>query len=502
MNKKACSVLTADIGAGSGKVFAASFDGERIHLRRVYRFSTAPLVVERHLFNDIEAIYRHIITGFQSALAQGAEVPEPLCAAVDTFGNDYVLVHDNGQQMLRPFNYRDTRTLDVLSNTCQEEQLHNYRISGILPAPSMAQYQLFCDAARLNVRERESPGMFLMLPDYFRYRLTNERTSEYTISSTTGMVDVRARDWSESLIDMSHFRRDYFLPLHEPGQLEGIVTDSSLKTSGGGHIHCARVPGHDSACAVIPVPMEADALFLSSGSWFILGMEAAVPYTSDEAFRAGISNQGFLNGRFRVVKPMPGLWIMQKCLDEWRKDKPELDFDSIEQMAANYTGPVPYINVQQPEFSSPGGMLDKIRGYCRATAQELPDTMAGIARSIYAGLALQCKMAVHQLDQLSGIRHNRIYLVGGGAMDSLLAAMIADVTSLMVLAGFPDAAAAGNALMQFVALGSLQDLDQARQVAMNSFSFRRYEPHEDGFWNEIHNKAMKIEERGGYEKLS
>ena len=501
MNKKSCSVLAADIGAGSGKVFAVSFDGEHIRPREVHRFSTAPIMADGHLFNDVETIYGHIVEGFQAALALGAEVPEPLSAGIDTFGNDYVLLRGDGKPAVRPFNYRDTRTFGLLGRLGREERLRGYRISGILPAPSAAYYQLLCDAAGFDAREGEPPETFLMLPDYFGYRLTHERKSEYTITSTTGLVDPRTRSWSESLLGTLPFRRDCFLPLREPGVLGAVLADARLKTAGGGSVRLAVVPGHDSACAVVPVPMGDDALFLSSGSWFLLGMEAAAPYTGDDAFHAGISNQGFLNGRLRVVRPMPGLWIMQHCLAEWRADNPELDFGAVEGLAAAYTGPIPYINVQRPEFSSPGGMTDKIRGYCRATAQEAPDTMAGIARSVYAGLALQCKIAVRLLGRLSGVTHNRIYLTGGGAKDSLLAAMIADAASLPVLAGFQDAAAIGNALIQLAALGYLRDLEQARQAAGNSFGFRVYEPRGDGLWDELLNRAMEIE-GGGYEKLS
>jgi sugar (pentulose or hexulose) kinase len=502
MDKKACSVLSVDIGAGSGKIFAASFDGERIDLRVIHHFSTAPLMKDGYLINDIEAIYQHIIDGFQSALSFGSEIPEILCAAIDTFGNDYVLLRDDGKPMIRPVNYRDTQTLKILRDTSREEQFHNYKISGILPAPSVAHYQLLRDMARLDVREAESPGTFLMLSDYFGYRLTNKLISEYTISSTTGLVDVQIHDWSEDLLDVLPFRRNCFLPLHEPGQIAGELTDSRLKTSIGERIRFAKVPGHDSACAVIPIPMRKDSFFLSSGSWFILGMETTTPYLSYDAFHAGISNQGFLNGSLRVVRPMPGLWIMQKCLEEWRKDKMDLDFNVIEQMAANYTGPIAYINIQRPEFLNPGGMLEKIYNYCRETEQEVPNTIAGVARSIYISLALLCKKAVGLLNRLSGVSHNRIYLVGGGARDSLLATMIADATFSVVLTGFQDAAAIGNTLIQLVALKQLENLEQARQVALNSFSFRLYEPHKDEFWDKMMNRAIKIDEGDDYEKLS
>jgi rhamnulokinase len=491
MDKKACSVAAVDIGAGSGKVFAVTFDGERIALREVYRFSSTPLKADGHLINDTEALYGHIVKGLESALALGRELPRPSSIGIDTFGNDYVLVR-GGMPVLSPFNYRDTRASAMLRNKSREELFRDYRISGMPPASSLAHYRLLCDAEYLAEGERKKPGIFLMLPDYFGYRLTNEAAGEYTISSTTGLVDVHTRTWSESLLGALPFRRDYFLPLQQPGSLAGLVADSRLKT-GTGPLRLARIPGHDSACAVLPIPMDKDALFLSSGSWFVFGMEAPHPYMDEGAFNAGISNQGFVNGKLRAVRPLPGLWFLQQCLVEWRAEDPDLDFNAIEGLAASYTGPVPYINIRRPEFSSPGDMLDKIRRYCRATVQETPDTVAAEARSIYAALALQCKITVGLLEQLSGIRHSRIYLVGGGARDSLLAGMIADATSLTVLAGIEEAAAAGNALMQLVALGQLGDPEQARQAAGNSFSFRVYEARKDAFWDEAMNKAIKIE---------
>ena len=474
------SVLAADIGAGSGKIFEVQFDGSQIISRNVHRFKNGQTRIREHLYNNIDYIYSQIKEGFLRADIQSeAEIRS---VGVDIFGNDYGLLNRRDKLIGLPYSYRDARTRSHIPpvDVCRKQ----YTVSGIAPLPSTAYNQLLADAATLCPSEIEQVSAFLMLADLIGFYLTGEKSSEYVCTSTTGLLDAHNRSWSETIISTLPFRHDVFQKIVPPATLCGTVDDPEVSHLGTGNIRLVKVAGHDSASAVVPIPLTKSSIFISSGSWSLIGIESAEPLISDDTYRFGISNQGLPEGKFRVQKSLPGLWILQQCLKEWQSEDANLDFASIECKAGAQQRSKCWIDVEEPMFSVPGRMTEKIREYCRSTGQTVPDSIGTIARCVYESLVLKYITAAKQFDRFTGSVHDRIYIVGGGAKDSLLNSMVASATSKQVLAGMYDASAIGNALMQLVALGYVRDVKEAREIAAQSFEFNQFESNESVYWEE------------------
>jgi sugar (pentulose or hexulose) kinase len=486
------TVLVADIGAGSGKVYAAGYDGSAVRLQKAHHFKNSPVLNNGSLLNNVGVIMSELKTGFLKAAALCETPPEAL--AVDTFGNDYALLGPNLGLVASCYSYRDPRTAGF------EEKLKTfpggarslYGISGIAPAGTTAISQLMAYAESSG----SSPGnvrRFLMLADYLGYLLSGESTGEYTACSTSSIMDAKARRWSPEIINFLPLPKDAYPEITQPGTTCGYITAPELKQILGMKMRLAKAAGHDSASAVVPIPLRGDCLYISSGSWSLLGAETEKPIINDMAFRFGLNNQGMPERKNRFQKSLPGLWVMQQYLAELRPSMPELTFAEIEQMAAeaDCASFVRFVNFAAPEFLAPGPVAERIRGHCEMTGQPPPETPAETARCIYESLAALYAVAKTGLEAAGGGRYRIVYVVGGGAQDSLLAQMTADALEIPVRAGLPDASALGNALMQLVALGELSGLAQARALTEKAGGFATFEPRPDAGWRDYIERAKK-----------
>jgi sugar (pentulose or hexulose) kinase len=347
----------------------------------------------------------------------------------------------------------------------------------------------------MEKNELENADAFLMLPDLIGFFLTGEKSSEYVATSTSSLLDVSTGDWSEPVLATLPFSRSIFKNIVGPGTHCGPINDPELETFRDKNIGLIKTAGHDSGSAVVSIPLtKADAIYVSSGSWSLIGVEAAKPVTTGEAYRYGFSNQGLPEGNFRVQRAIPGLWIIQQCLKEWQVSQAGLTFAGVEKMADDHSGFPAYVDVEQPAFSQPGNMTEKIREYCRVTGQKVPESAGEIASCIYSSLALKYKTAAAQLDSLFGHVFTNIYIVGGGARDAGLAARVASAASKTVLTGLYDASAMGNGLVQLIAHGHIRDISQAREIVSNSYALSRFEPGDAEPWNFALAHARQIEE--------
>lgn len=489
-------VVVVDFGAGSGKVFDAVFDGRRVTVRERHRFANRPLAMAGHLYNNIGYLYDQAKQGIlHVASLDGGKV---LSVGVDSWGNDYGLLNRRGELIGMPYNYRDAGTFGferLLDRAVFPDSRALYEITGIPFIRTTTYAQLLVRAAAMEECEREAVAAFMMTPDLVSYFLTGVVSCEYVETSTSCLVDARRRDWSETVLATLPFRREAFPAMVAPGSYAGPLTDPDLRLPRLRDTLLCKSATHDTGSAVVSVPCPDEAfIYISCGSWSLMGIESSEPVIDDDTHRWEFHNQGIPEGRLRVQKSIPGLWLVQQCLAEWRLTDPDLSFGSLEARAAAAKPFASYINIYEPQFTLPGGMPDKVREFCAVTGQIVPVTPGEIVRCIYESLALKYMTTAAELDAIGRRRHETIYLVGGGAKDGLLASMVAGATGKRVVLGAREATALGNALVQFIAAGRIADVREARRVAMESVDCPSFLPAGRSEWEAALARSPALDE--------
>jgi rhamnulokinase len=316
-----------------------------------------------------------------------------------------------------------------------------------------------------------SARKFLFMPDYLRFLFTGEAATEYTIASTSQLLDVRTRDWSPAVLDAYSIPRSLLGDIVQPGTICGTIKDSGIQA--------VAVAGHDTASAVLAVPASESAgdwAWLSSGTWSIMGVECPEPIITPEGRKCNFSNEGGIHGTIRYLKNIMGLWIVQECRRLWAADGSEYTYAELEGLARKVPGTVPRIAVNDNRFLAPSDMREEIRIACRETGQTEPDTPGAFMKCILTSLACEYARTVQSLEKLTGSRFTVLHVVGGGCQNHLLNQMTADACGITVLAGPVEATAIGNILMQLIAHGEVKGSNEARHMVQQSFSVSRYDP--------------------------
>jgi len=444
--------LAIDIGASSGRHILGSMENETLCLEEVYRFDNRFHKQDKHLVWDANALFDEICNGLCRCAALGKV---PVSLGVDTWGVDYVLLDSNMRELWPSFAYRDARggeSQAAAHAVMPYETL--YATTGIARQPYNTIYQLWHDkqAGRLN-----NAAHLLMLPDYFHWRLTGEIANEYTIASTTGLVDATTQDWAWEIIDILGYPRHIFGKLHKPGQAAGQLQKSIQEQVG---FRCAvTLPGgHDTANAFAACPCQSkDALYISSGTWSLMGAELDAPQLTSAAREAGFTNEGGANGKIRFLRNIMGLWMLQQI-------KREQQIGSFAEVIAlgrssNYTGA---LNVQNPVFLAPESMTEAVRVTLSASVLPLPDVIS----AVYHGLARCYAQTAREIEQITGQRYSKIHIIGGGSGDSYLNELTAQYSGKTVLAGPKEATAIGNLLAQ---------MGQGRAIVRDSFALTEFQ---------------------------
>lgn len=454
-----------DLGASNGRVVLAGLEGERLRLREVARFET-PLVRDPSGYQcwDVDRIEEGVRAGLRAAgaLARVASV------GVDTWGVDFALVDDAGARTAPVVSYRDARTQAARERI--EERFPPgdlYRRTGIQLQPFNTLFQLAATAAR-------EPGWLararrlLLLPDYFHFRLCGARANEYTNTTTTQLWNLDTDDWDDALLEAAGIGRGLLGRPVEPGTALGTA-----ELPGAGRVQVVAPATHDTASSVAAIPLDGpDTAYISSGTWSLMGIESRVPLVGDEARRLNVTNEGGVDRRFRVLKNIVGLWLVQRIRQELGGD------DHAALVAAAEEAP-PWrslIDPEDPRFYNPPSMVEALRGYCAETDQPLPEGAGALARCAFESLALCYRRTALGLAALRGRPITRIHVVGGGSQNRLLDQLCADACALPVRAGPAETAALGNACVQLVALGALPSLEAARALVARSFAVEEFTP--------------------------
>ena len=460
--------LAIDIGASSGRHILGHIEQGRIVLEEVWRFENGMQVKDGNLCWDLPYLYGEIKTGIKKCKELGKI---PVSMGIDTWAVDYVLLDENDQVIGKTYGYRDNRTQKMdeeVYKIISESEL--YRRAGIQKQLFNTIYQLMA-VKKQHPEYLEKAKTFLMLPDYFHFLLTGEKKSEYTNATSTQLVNARTCDWDWELIEKLGYPKEIFLPLSMPGTKAGKFSEK-LEEEVGFSCEVVLPATHDTASAVMAVPDESgNSVYISSGTWSLMGIETKMPVCSEESRKRNFTNEGGYDHRFRYLKNIMGLWMIQSLR---REMKNAYSFAQLCQMAEENSDFPSRVDVNADLFLAPASMTGAIKDMCIQTGQPVPETAGELAAVVYESLSDSYAETVQELEQITERKYDSICIVGGGSNADYLNRLTAEKSGKKVLAGPGEATAVGNLLAQMIENGDLKDLKEARKCVRNSFSIRKY----------------------------
>ncbi len=492
MSAAAAKLIGVDIGAESGRVMVGHLDGDHLKLEELRRFSTGAVRVGEGLFTDVLHIWGEIQSGLAQAAARYGD--QIASVGVDTWGVDCALLDANGSLLSNPRHYRDPRTQGMLEKAFarvpREEIYHQ----------TGNQFEVFNTLYQLLATAEYEPDLLsaahslLMLPDLFHYWLSGERACEYTDATTTQCYNQRAQDWAWDLLEKFSLPARLFGPIAQPGSsLGGLVPYLAESTGCAKNVRVILPASHDTGSAVTAIPVtEPDFLYISSGTWSLVGVELAQPVITPASLALNFTNEGSPQGRIRFLRNVPGMWLLQQCRQAWAQQGRSYTYGELTELAEAVPADGALIDVADASFRSPGDMPARIRTYCRNTGQPQPESEGAVTRRLLESLACQYRALLEEFERLLGRPMRTIHIIGGGARNRLLNQMTADCTSRRVVAGPYEATAAGNVLVQAMGLGYLHTVEDIRRVVRHSFEPESYHPVPSVYWEDCYQRYRKL----------
>ena len=467
------NVIAVDLGAESGRLMRVCFDDGNWTLDELHRFPNTPVQVRDTLYWDVLRLWHEIHTTLDAAKGDAASV------GVDTWGVDFALLGRDGHLLANPVHYRDSRTEGMMEWVFERVPRRTvFERTGIQFMILNTLYQ-FASLVHRNSPALEAAESLLTFPDLFNYWLTGEKACEFTHVSTTQCYNPRQGDWDRETLDAIGFPTGILAPIGQPGARIGAYNGLPV----------IRTAAHDTASAVVAVPAETENFaYLSSGTWSLLGLELAEPVINDAAYAANVTNEGGYDGTFRLLKNIAGLWLAQQSRATWTQQGQHYEYGELARLAAEAE---PYRSLVDPDndvFMAPGDMPTRIQAFCQRTGQPIPESVGQIMRTIYESLALKYRHTLDHLLSLTGQQVDVLHIIGGGARSDLLCQMAADATGRQVVAGPFEATALGNAVVQLITLGELENVAQARATLARLPELVRYAPQNTAAWDEAYER--------------
>jgi rhamnulokinase len=456
--------LAIDMGASGGRHILGHVEGGKLVLEEIHRFPNGPVKKGDALVWDDDGIFREIASGLAKCSRAGKK---PVSVGIDTWGVDYALVDKAGEVVKPVYAYRDGRTEPFLKTAISYEEL--FKTIGIAIQPFNTIYQILADKAAGRL---DKAAYMLQLPEYFSHRLTgnltNKEYNEYTMASTTGLLDARKKTWAEGTFKGLGLPLGLFKPVREPPyDIGGLSGD--IQKEAGFDARVVMVASHDTASAVATV--SGDALYISSGTWSLLGVTGD-PILTDEARLAGYTNEGAHNGKIRFLKNIMGLWIIQSVRHELKDAYSFAELETLARETARTAGPDWTFDVNLSRFFAPSSMIEAIKAEYRRTGRKVPETPGELAYCVYTSLAQCYKTAIDDLEKITARKYPAISIIGGGSKDGYLNALTAEYTGKPVFAGPAEATAIGNILLQMRQAGDPAVKDGFLDLVRNSFDIK------------------------------
>lgn len=482
-------VLAFDFGASSGRAIIGCFDGDKITLEEVHRFSNDPVSVGGTVYWDVLRLFYEIKQGIIKAkIAGGFD-----SIGIDTWGVDFGLIDSEGKLMENPVHYRDARTVGLVDEafkTMPKEKL--YGITGIQFMELNTLFQLI-SLKKYRPWMLERADKMLFMPDLFGYMLTGKMCAEYSIASTSQLIDLDKRTWSKEILDAFGIKESVFAPLVQPGTVLGELSKEVCEECGVDPVPVISVCGHDTQSAITSVPCEdGDFAFLSSGTWSLFGTELDKPIVNETSMNINITNEGGFDGSTGFLKNIIGLWLIQESRRQWKREGKEYSYADLEKLALAAEPFKCFIDPDAPEFVPHGNIPERVHEFCRKTGQYVPETVGEIMRCIYESLAMKYRLTFEKLRECTERDYPVIHVIGGGTKDGLLCQMTANSCDRTVKAGPIEATVMGNVAVQLMSDGSVKNIGQARKIVAESSELKTFEPKDTDKWAEAYEDFLKI----------
>lgn len=476
--------LSVDLGAGSGRVIAARYDGKTITMETVNRFDNTPVEFNGHLFWNIPSLLTNVRSGLATAQEKYGRIES---VGVDTWGVDYALMDRSGRMLSLPYAYRDKR--NTPTNTQQvfdavgRKQL--YQSTGI-------QFMDINTLFQLNAERNEMDSLFaqadrlLFIPDLINFALCGVMANEATIASTSQIIDIQTRDWSRSLMEAVGIPSKLLSTPVQPGTVIGKIRG----IAGMEHVPLVAVGAHDTASAVASVPSDPATSwgYLATGTWALLGIETDKAILSDLSYELCYTHEGAVNGKFRYLKNCTGMWMIQELRRAWAENGQAPDFEALMQEALSAAPFRSLIDPDYTDFQSPGRMSEKIVDFCRKTTQPIPETKGQFYRAAMEGIVMRYREVWRELEQLTGVKRDTLHMIGGATKDAMHCQMTADALNIKIACGPAEGASMGNAIAQMVGTGDLASFEAGRQLVRNSIQLEYWEPKHAADWDGVFEK--------------
>ncbi|OUQ41459.1 rhamnulokinase [Gemmiger sp. An120] len=469
-------VLAFDFGASSGRAILAEYENGHLTYKEVHRFENCPRERDGHFRWDFADLMANVHQGIEKAGAFDS-------IGFDTWGVDFGLLDEDGKLLGDPVHYRDSRTEGMVEKAMARmdaDALYAATGSQIMAINTL--FQLLA-VQEQDAETWEKARRLLFMPDLFAHALCGADVCETTIASTSQMLDARTGAWNRDVLQSFAIPEHLFAPRVNSGTAVGEYQGAKV----------IAVAGHDTQCAVAAMPApDANAAFLSCGTWSLLGCELDNPILTQRSRLDALSNEQGANGKINYLKNIVGLWLIQESRRQWRREGQEYSYAQLEQLALAAEPLRSFIDPDDPLFTPPGDIPGRVREFCRRTGQPVPETVGQVMRCICESLALKYRFALEQLSRATGKQFSVLHVLGGGAKDGLLCRMTADCAGIPVIAGPVEATALGNILIQLVALGELPDIAAGRALIAATEPVKRFAPGDRNDWDKAYETYTTI----------
>ena len=494
MNKSKC-FFAVDLGATSGRTIIGTISQGKVNLEEITRFPNNLIETGGHFYWDIYALYFEIIKGLKAVAKRGLEITS---IGIDTWGVDFVCVGADGALLRNPLAYRDPHTFGAMEAYFEQKvpKRDVYQATGIQFMNFNSLFQLYAMQRDGNSALQHAEKI-LFVPDALSWMLTGKAVCEYTIASTSQMLNPMTKELDSQLLDSLQLPREKFGKTVFPGYEIGTITEEVQKMTGLGAVPVIAVAGHDTASAVAAVPAKDEKFaYLSSGTWSLMGIETKDAIINDLSYERNFTNEGGVEGTTRFLKNICGMWLLERCRKEWADSAPS-DYGQLLSEAMKVPAFQSIINPDDKMFANPANMQQAIKDYCAATGQHVPDGYAELCRCIFDSLALRYRQVFGYLQEMAPFAIDTLHIIGGGSLNEYLNQFTANATGVTVLAGPQECTALGNIMLQAKAAGVVDDIFAMRRIIADSVSMKRFEPQDKALWDEAYDKYLAVVEKKG-----
>ena len=482
--------LAFDLGATSGRSILGTVANGKVEIKELTRFPNAVTELHGKYYWNLMGLYQALREGLVACNKEGI-VPESI--GIDTWGVDVVPIGEDGSILSMPRAYRDPYTVGMPERFFEKVSREKvYEKTGIQIMNFNTLYQIFAGMETDYVPMKQAKYL-LFMPDALAYMLTGEKVCEYTISSTSQILDPRTKDFDKELLEAAGVDASVFSKPVFPGTVVGTLTDALAQYSRLGKVNVVSVAGHDTASAVAAVPaLDENFAYLSSGTWSLMGIESKEPVITPETYELNYTNEGGVEGTTRFLKNICGMWILEQCRKEWTLSGKDYSYPEIVEMAMSAIPFKSFIQPDDPSFANPPSMLEAINAFCERTGQEKPENDAQVIRLIFESLALRYRQVLEDLDRIATHPIERLHIIGGGSKNRLLNQLTANAIGRKVVAGPSEATAIGNVMIQAMAAGVVSSLQEMRSIIHASVETEEFVPELVAEWEEAYQKFVTL----------